>query len=119
MSNTNDPCFPIIISDKCDGCDKIGKPCCVEFCPNGVFDFQDGKSVVANPANCGKSCSVPKCTACAPLCHNRAIQFPSKNAVYPQKPKGETNLLRKTTCKVCGKQYWTNSERNVCFDCEK
>ena len=119
LANTNEPWFPIIFSDKCDGCAKTGKPRCVEFCPNDVFVFQNGKAVVANPANCGKNCGTPNCSACAPLCHNRAISFPSKNAVYPQEAKDEKNLIRKITCKVCGKQYWTNRENDVCFDCEK
>jgi NAD-dependent dihydropyrimidine dehydrogenase PreA subunit len=91
----------------------------VEFCPNDVFIFQIGKAVVANPANCGKNCGTPNCSACAPLCHNRAISFPSKNAVYPQEAKDKKNLIRKTTCTLCGKQYWTNRENDVCFDCEK
>ena len=119
LANTNEPWFPRIFSDKCDGCAKTGKPRCVEFCPNDVFVFQNGKAVVANPANCGKNCGTPNCSACAPLCHNRAISFPSKNAVYPQEAKDKKNLIRKTTCTLCGKQYWTNRENDVCFDCEK
>ena len=119
LTNTNGPWFPIIISDKCDGCAKTGKPRCVEFCPNDVFAFENGKAVVVNPANCGKDCSIPNCSACAPLCHNRAISFPSKNAMYSQVARDDQGLIRKTTCKVCGKQYLTNMETDVCFDCDK
>jgi len=111
--------FPTIFSDKCDGCMKTGKPRCVEFCPNGVFIFKTGISVVANPANCGKDCSIPNCSACAPLCHNKAISFPSETAIHTQDVKDKKALLRKTTCEVCGKLYWTDRETDVCFDCEK
>jgi len=45
--------FPTIVSDKCDGCMKTGKPRCIEFCPNGVFLFQEEKAVVAYPTKCG------------------------------------------------------------------
>jgi len=53
LSEFDGPWFPIIFSDKCDGCAKIGKPRCVEFCPNGVFMFQDGKAVVAYQLSVG------------------------------------------------------------------
>jgi NAD-dependent dihydropyrimidine dehydrogenase PreA subunit len=117
MVESNGPWFPIIFSDKCDGCVKSGKPRCVEFCPNEVFAFQKGKAVVANPANCGKNGSIPNCSACAPLCHNKAINFPRRNS-HSQIAPEKKGLLWKTTCKLCGKQYWTNRERDVCFDCE-
>lgn len=112
------PWFPMIISEKCDGCSKTGKPRCVEFCPNGVFEFRGGKAIVAHPALCGGDCSTVHCSACAPLCHKRAIVFPSNSASYSQ-AKGEgKDMLRKTTCTVCGKEYWTNREIDVCYDCE-
>ena len=97
----------------CDGCTKSGKPRCVEFCPNGVFTFQNRKAVVAYPAKCANGC-----TACAPLCHNKAISFPGRNVGYSQVVREDKDLLRKTTCKVCGKQYWTNRASDICFDCE-
>jgi len=119
MASANDPWFPMIISEKCDGCIKAGKPRCVEFCPNSVFVLENGKAVVAHPANCGKDSGRIHCSACAPLCHNRAISFPSKNAEYKQDGKDEKGLIRRVTCSVCGKQYWTNRQNDVCFDCEK
>jgi len=27
--------------------------------------------------------------------------------------------LRQTRCPLCGKEYWTNRETDLCFDCEK
>ena len=27
--------------------------------------------------------------------------------------------LRKVTCPVCGKEYWTNRETDLCIDCER
>jgi NAD-dependent dihydropyrimidine dehydrogenase PreA subunit len=113
------PWFPIILDEKCDGCAKTGKPRCIEFCPNGVFDYRNRKAVVAYPIKCGNGCSTIHCSACAPLCHNRAISFPTKNAMYQQEAKNKKDLLRKTKCQVCGKLFWTNREPDVCFDCEK
>ncbi len=114
------PWFPTIFADKCDGCVKTGKPRCVEFCPNGVFEFKDGKAVVAYPAKCGGGSSTLRCTACAPLCHKRAIVFPSSftSSCCQPKEEGNKDMFRKTTCEVCGKQYWTNRKSNICFDCE-
>ena len=114
----NGPWFPIIISDKCDGCAKTGKPRCVEFCPNDVYTFQNGKVVVANPANCGKDCSIPNCSACAPLCHNKAISFPKQNGMHFQVAHVDNDMLRKAVCPECGKHYWTNRKTDLCIDCE-
>jgi len=27
--------------------------------------------------------------------------------------------LRKASCRACGKEYWTNRERDLCIDCER
>jgi len=121
MTDESIPWFPTIFEDKCDGCAKTGKPRCVEFCPNGVFEFRDGKAIVAHPDKCGGSDTTFHCSACAPLCNKRAIVFPSSFASRCCSPKGEKDkkdLLRKTTCTICGKQYWTNRTTNICFDCE-
>lgn len=37
--------------------------------------------------------------------------------IRPQARK--KSLLRKTTCPGCGREYWTNRDTDVCFDCEK
>jgi len=113
------PWFPMIYSDKCDGCIKTGKPRCIEFCPNRVFEFEDGKAIVAHPVNCGGDCTTVRCSACAPLCHKRAIVFPSGSTRCSQLKGEDKDMLRKTTCKACSKQYWTNSEDDICFDCEE
>ena len=118
LANFEGSWFPTIFSDKCDGCAKTGKPRCAEFCPNEVFTFQNGKAVVSYPAKCGGGCSTLRCSACAPLCHNRAISFPARNAMYSNLTQDNKDMIRKTKCKVCGKQYWTNRENDVCYDCE-
>lgn len=118
MAYLDGPWFPIVFSDKCDGCVNTGKPRCLEFCPNGVFEFKDGKAIVAYPAKCGGSCSTVRCSACAPLCHKKAIVFPQRNVSYAQMKEEDKGLIRKTNCKVCGKHYWTNKEIDVCYDCE-
>src|SRR5512136_2364369 len=104
--------------EKCDGCAKTGKPRCVEFCPNEAFTFQDGKAWVSNPAKCGGGSTTVHCSACAPLCHKRAIVFPQGTASLIDRTEKEKGLIRRTTCKVCGKVFWTNSEKDVCFDCK-
>ncbi len=120
MADGSGPWFPIIFADKCDGCAKTGKPRCVEFCPNKVFTFKDGKAEVTNPAKCGVGSSTVHCSACAPLCSKKAIVFPSSPSLSCCSPRGESSkdLVWKTKCRVCGKTYWTNSSRNICFDCE-
>jgi NAD-dependent dihydropyrimidine dehydrogenase PreA subunit len=106
------PWYPTIFPEKCDGCAPFGKPRCVEYCPNGVFSFIDGKAVVANPHKC-----VNGCTACEPLCHKKAITFPKPQLAQAVKTE-EKGLLRKTTCRKCGKVFWTNREKDLCFDCD-
>jgi NAD-dependent dihydropyrimidine dehydrogenase PreA subunit len=114
----NGPWFPTIYSDKCDGCAKTGKPRCVEFCPNGVFEFKDEKAIVAFPAKCGGDCATVRCSACAPLCHKKAIVFPLSSSSLGQ-AKEDKGMVRKTTCRICGKKYLTNREKDICFDCDK
>ncbi|ENN96557.1 4Fe-4S ferredoxin iron-sulfur binding domain protein [Methanocaldococcus villosus KIN24-T80] len=63
------PWFPRIDYDKCKNCKK-----CVEFCPRGVYDIEDGKVKVKYPYNC-----IVNCNACAEMCcDNKAIIFPNK-----------------------------------------
>jgi NAD-dependent dihydropyrimidine dehydrogenase PreA subunit len=97
--------YPTIFPEKCDGCAPFGKPRCVEYCPNGVFTFQNGKAVVANPHK-----RISGCTACEPLCHKKAITFPKPQLAATPIKTEEKGLLRKTTCKRCGKVFWTNRE---------
>ncbi len=120
LSSLDVPWFPTIYSDKCDGCAKAGKPRCVEFCPNNVFTFKEGKAEVTNPAKCGVGSSDAHCSACAPLCHKKAIVFPNSfSSRSLQKGEESKSLLRKTNCEICGKIYWTNRSGNICFGCEK
>jgi NAD-dependent dihydropyrimidine dehydrogenase PreA subunit len=113
LANLNGPWFPVIFSDKCDGCAKTGRARCVEFCPNGVFIFQDGKAVVAYPAKCRNGC-----TACEPLCHKKAISFPQRMSTFSPVMSEDKGLLRKTVCIKCGKNFWTNRDSDICMDCE-
>jgi len=108
------PWFPVIFSDKCDGCAKTGKPRCVEFCPNGVFAFQDGKAIVAHPDKC-----VNGCIACEFICHKKAISFPQRISAFGSVTPNDKGLLRKTVCVKCGKNFWTNRDIDICMDCER
>ncbi|MCS7114830.1 MAG: hypothetical protein RMJ15_08005 [Nitrososphaerota archaeon] len=107
------PWYPTIFPEKCDGCAKYGAPKCVEYCPNNVFSFKDGKAIVANPYKC-----VNGCTACEPLCHKKAISFPKPEAAVTSTGSGDKGLLRKTQCVKCGKVFWTNRKIDLCFECE-
>ena len=58
--------FPAIDRDRCSDCGK-----CLSFCLFGVYRKEDGRVVVAAPAQCK-----PNCPACARVCPNGAIVFP-------------------------------------------
>ena len=77
MSDSNRTWFPMIFSEKCDGCVQFGRPRCVEYCQNSVFTFHDGKAVVAHPHKC-----VNGCAACEPICQKKAISFPKRLTSY-------------------------------------
>jgi len=104
--------YPVIYPDRCDGCQGSDKPKCVEFCPHDVFHVRDNKVVVANPQNC-----VEGCVACMQLCPRKAIDFPSHKS-YRRSEKAWTEGLRKAVCKKCGKAFWTNEDKDLCWECE-
>lgn len=64
------PWYPTVDYDNCAGCQQ-----CLEFCPNGVYvwDENDHHPRVINPYNC-----VVGCSACARMCPMEAITFPSR-----------------------------------------
>jgi len=65
------PWFPVIDVDRCRNCRQ-----CLNFCLFGVYELnEDGKVVVANPANCKTYCP-----ACARICPAAAIIFPKHDA---------------------------------------
>jgi NAD-dependent dihydropyrimidine dehydrogenase PreA subunit len=104
--------YPTVFPDKCNGCEGLEKPQCIEFCPHGVFELKDGKAVVVNPHKC-----VYGCIACERICPKKAIAFPQRIASMPKMPK-DKGLLHKVVCKGCGKTFWTNRDVDVCMDCE-
>lgn len=105
--------FPTVFPDKCDGCEGLKQPQCIEFCPYDVFELREGKALVVNPTKC-----VYGCIACERICPRKAIAFPQQIAATTKAPK-EKGLLRKVKCRSCGKIFWTNREVDLCFDCEK
>ena len=105
--------YPTIFPDRCDGCQKLETPRCIQFCPNKVFEIHDGKVVVTHPYTC-----VYGCTACQPVCPRKAISFPQRRGNIAES-RQEKGLLRKVMCKGCGKTFWTNRDIDLCFDCEK
>ena len=53
-----------IDKEKCSGCGN-----CVEACPFGVFEIENGKAAVKHPEKCRK------CRACISACPNNAIKI--------------------------------------------
>ena len=114
MANVCGTWYPPVFPDRCDGCAKFEKPRCIEFCPSGVYEFRDGKAIVAYPYKC-----VNGCTACEPLCPKKAVSFPERESTFISTAYEDKGLLRKTVCVKCGKSFWTNREVNICMDCDK
>jgi len=65
------PWHPSIDEDACTGCGV-----CVNACKHGVYGFDDGEVVVANPYECEVYCQ-----SCQFQCEMEAIFFPDKEAV--------------------------------------
>jgi CDP-4-dehydro-6-deoxyglucose reductase len=67
---------PTIDTDAC-----LGDRQCVDFCKNGVFEWDEANSVpiVKQPLNC-----VLGCTTCADICPVQAIHFPSTDDLRAQ-----------------------------------
>jgi NAD-dependent dihydropyrimidine dehydrogenase PreA subunit len=98
------PWFPTINSDECDGCAKTGKPRCIEFCPNNVFTFKDGKAEVTNPASCGVGSGTFHCSACAPLCpKNASFSIQLFFMLHFTKEKATKTCFEKQNAKSAGK----------------
>jgi NAD-dependent dihydropyrimidine dehydrogenase PreA subunit len=103
--------YPTVFPDRCDGCQELDRPKCIEFCPHDVFALVDGKAMVVNPQNC-----VEGCVACMPLCPKKAIEFPRHQGF--RKTEGSWSKgLKKVVCKKCGKSFWTNEDREFCWEC--
>ncbi len=64
------PWFPTVDPEQCNGC-RV----CFEFCQQGVYTWDEEKSVakVTHPFNC-----VVGCSHCTTLCPPQAITFPSE-----------------------------------------
>ncbi|MBO3804264.1 MAG: hypothetical protein JTT11_10440 [Candidatus Brockarchaeota archaeon] len=113
MAGSSTAWFPTIFLDRCDGCEKFREPRCLSYCPNGVFEIRGGKAVVANPMNC-----VNGCNACEPVCPRKAISFPNTGIRSRDRIDDWSLSLRKVSCAICGKEFWTNTDADTCFDCK-
>lgn len=58
--------FPVIDYSRCSSCGQ-----CADFCLFGVYEKNEGKVIVVNPAECKNNCP-----ACARICPQTAIVFP-------------------------------------------
>lgn len=107
---TKKPWFPTIYLDKCNGCDGAYK--CVFFCPHRVLEVREDEVSVVNPLGC-----IYGCSACADLCPEGAIIFPTRE--MSSRAIKKRSLLHRVICKECGKKILTDRETGYCFDCEK
>ncbi|MEM1547867.1 MAG: hypothetical protein QXU09_03765 [Thermoproteota archaeon] len=103
--------YPVLFPEQCDGCQGSEKPKCIEFCPHNVFALRGGKAFVANPQNC-----VEGCVSCMPLCPRKAIEFPLHRS-FRICERPWTEGLKRITCRKCGRVFWTNEERDLCWEC--
>ncbi|MGQ9518528.1 MAG: ATP-binding protein [Candidatus Fervidibacter sp.] len=62
--------YPVIDAEKCINCLT-----CVDFCPHGVFEENEGTPVVVNPDNC-----VEFCRGCSKICPAEAIHYEGASA---------------------------------------
>lgn len=76
VDRTRIPWWPLIDTDKCDGCS--GEFDCLKFCPHRVYKaVEDPPHIeVENPYNC-----VVFCKACKKMCPQDAISFPEKSEI--------------------------------------
>jgi len=58
-----DKSLPIINKQKCNLCGQ-----CVDVCPEGVLEIEEGILVIANPQNC------TYCTTCEEICPEDAVR---------------------------------------------
>lgn len=58
--------YPTILEDECNNCGK-----CIEFCPEKVFAWENGRVIVHSPYDCQVGCE-----SCARICPCKAITFP-------------------------------------------
>jgi len=84
IPRTEIPWFPVIIDEKCIGCEL-----CYVSCGREVFEFNEQKrlAIVARPYNCMVGCST-----CATICPSEAIEFPNRDLI--QKIEKEHNVLK-------------------------
>lgn len=106
--------YPVVFPDKCDGCQGLDTPKCVEFCPHGVFEIIEGKATVVRPQDC-----VYGCIACRPLCPHGAIEFPQDQGFMRRKDRAWSEGLKRLTCSECGKVFWSDVETDLCMDCSE
>ncbi len=74
------PWFPTVEEDLCNGC-RV----CLEFCPYGVFEWDEESETVrvADPYNCYVGCST-----CASKCAPGAIVFPPREMLERLRKRG-------------------------------
>jgi len=101
--------FPTISADLCNGCKGEFK--CVAFCPNDVLEINGGKALVVKPLDC-----IFGCSNCAKICPKKAIIFPQRETTYKNEKK--KTWLHKIVCRGCGKNFSTDRETELCFECE-
>jgi NAD-dependent dihydropyrimidine dehydrogenase PreA subunit len=104
--------YPVVFPDRCDGCQSLETPKCIAYCQHEVFAILDDKVIVIKPQNC-----IYGCTACRPVCPHDAIEFPLDQGFGKAKDKAWTEGLKQLTCRQCGRVFWSETQRDTCYDC--
>ncbi len=61
----------------------------------------------------------PKIEQEEPICSCMSDPFSILPPELRPRPKDVLSGLRKVACPVCGLEYWTNRDTDLCIDCEK
>jgi len=92
--------YPMILPERCDGCNRFRTLKCVDYCPHSVFELGNRKAVVSNPQNC-----VYGCVACESVCPKKAIVFPQYRATASTIKRRDKGYCIKSSVEYARKSF--------------